>query len=239
MFNIILFVVIILLLPVIDLARRIQALESDVIDRISSAVLCLSSSEGGVIATAIGWDYTADEVLILTNYHTWNVEEFKYCFPPNNRKRKIKEDEHDPVKLKLHNRDFQHEFVVTSKLFSCFDKDEDYAVLKLPRAGFTMPRIRVNLGVAATMHIHVFGYIGHTSELNISAGEVSGLIPHGFTMTPLSAPGYSGAAIIADGHGRAVGYMGGNLDAGKKNNSQHQSYGFRFDQVIIATKRRH
>jgi hypothetical protein len=97
----------------------------------------------------------------------------------------------------------------------------DYAVLKLPRAGYTMPRIRVDLGVAATMHIHVFGYIRHTSELNISAGEVSGLIPHGFTMTPLSAPGYSGAAIIADGHGRAVGYKGGNLDAGKKNNYQY------------------
>jgi hypothetical protein len=229
---------------VIDLARRIKALESDVIDRISSAVLCLSSSEGGVIATAIVWDYTADEVLILTNYHTWNVEEFKYCFPPNkpaprNRKRKIGEDEHDPVKLKLHNSDFEHEFVVTSELFSCFDKDEDYAVLKLPRAGYTMPRIRVDLGVAATMHIHVFGYIGHTSELNISAGEVSGLIPLGFTMTPLSAPGYSGAAIIADGHGRAVGYMGGNLDAGKKNNSQPQSYCFRFGHVMIATKRRH
>jgi hypothetical protein len=37
-------------------------------------------------------------------------------------------------------------------------------------------------------------------------------------MNLLSAPGYSGAAIIADGYGRAVGYMG------KRVNSKHQSY---------------
>jgi hypothetical protein len=100
-----------------------------------------------------------------------------------------------------------------------------------------MPRIPVGLGVSVTLQIHAFGYIGHTRQLNISSGEVSGFIPEGFTMNLLSAGGFSGAAIIADGYGRAIGYMGGNLDKSTKNNSQHQSYGFRFDRVITVTKR--
>ena len=102
-----------------------------------------------------------------------------------------------------------------------------------------MRRIPVSLAVSAsvraTMAVHAFGYIGHTNRLNITGGEVSGFIPEGFTMNLLSAPGYSGAAIIADGYGRAVGYMGGNLDASEDKNSQHRSYAYKFDQVILAT----
>jgi hypothetical protein len=81
------------------------------------------------------------------------------------------------------------------------------------------------------MLIHAFGYIGHTNELTITGGEMTGYIPARFTMNLLSAPGSSGTAIIADGYGRAVGYMGERVD------SKHQSYAFKFDCVIQATNR--
>lgn len=194
------------------------------------------------------WDYTSKDVLLLTNFHTWDDDEFRYCFPPadapaskkrKKRKRKDEEDdEGDPVQLKLHNEDeFEFSFALTSDLFHSWEKEEDFAVLKLPKAHFTMRRIPISLGISLALKIHAFGYIGHTKQFNISGGEVSGLIVEGFTMNLLSAGGFSGAAVLADSYGRAVGYMGSNLDASTDKNSQHQSYGFRFDRVILATKR--
>ena len=113
-----------------------------------------------------------------------------------------------------------------------------YTVLKCtaePR--LLIPYNPVRLDVFVTLKVHAFGYIGYSSQFNISSGEVSSLIPEGFTMTLLSAGGYSGAVIIADTFGRAVGYMGGNLDVNKENNSKDQSYGFKFDRVMIVTNR--
>ena len=59
-------------------------------------MLCLSTADSEVVATAIVWDYTANHVLLLTNYHTWDSDEFRYCFPPkpkkNNKKRKSGEE---------------------------------------------------------------------------------------------------------------------------------------------------
>lgn len=236
-------------------------------------MLCLSmfvSTEDGdredVVATAIVWDYTDNEVYILTNYHTWDDEEFRYCFPPPNEtkpqkgKRKVTdagtkskkkgknnsemddtnddEEKVDPIKLKLYNEyDFSYTFVLSSDMFHRWEKDEDFAVLKLPKSQFTLPRIPICLEISITMKIHAFGYIGHTKVFNVTGGDVASLIPEGFTMNLLSAEGFSGAAILADGLGRAVGYMGGNLDASKKSNSQHQSYAFTFDRVAMVTER--
>ena len=114
-------------------ARPIQNLDQEGIDRISCSVLCLSEIGTGadaVIATAIVWDYTKDDVLLLTNYHTWgDSEDFKYCFPPNkqksskSRKRKAAgSDDADPVKITIHNGDitngeFWREFVITADVF--------------------------------------------------------------------------------------------------------------------------
>eukprot|EP01039_Chlorochromonas_danica_P011368 gene11366-12698_t len=217
---------------------------------IRSSVLILSNEEGEVLATVIVWDYTDSKVLLLTNYHTWDSREYKYCFPPKlpakkstskpkaSRKRKTQQHEDNHVVLTLgNNDDFEHKFIVTSDVFHSWEKDEDFAVLTLPKVGFTMPRIPISLCVSLTLKIHAFGYVGHTKQFNVSGGEISGLLPDGFAMNLLSAGGYSGAAIIADGCGRAVGYMGGNLDASKEKNSQHQSYGYRFDRVFHATGR--
>mmetsp|Transcript_33224 Transcript_33224/g.65964 ORF Transcript_33224/g.65964 Transcript_33224/m.65964 type:complete len:162 (+) Transcript_33224:554-1039(+) len=135
------------------------------------------------------------------------------------------------------NDDFSYELIMDSSVFHSYEKDEDFAVLKIPKDKFTMPRIPISLAVSLTLKIHAFGYIGHSKQFNVSGGEISGLVTEGFTMN-LSAGGYSGAAILADGYGRAVGYMGGNYDASSNKNSQHQSYAFRFDRVIHATGRR-
>ena len=226
------------------------------IDRYSLSVLSVSVCENGnddsMIANAFVWDYTDSEVLILTNYHTWKSEDFKYCFPPEpkqnvghkrkvSRKRKVSDnDDQDPVTIVLRNSDdnFEHKFLVKQDLFKYVDESADFAVLQLPKAGFDMKRIPVSLDIRTTLCIHAIGYVGHTGFFNVTGGEVSGLIPEGFTMNLLSAPGFSGAAIIADYGGKAVGYMGGNLDASNHKNSQHQSYGYRFDKVLLATNRK-
>lgn len=225
------------------------ALSQQLIDRVRSSVLCVSKSDGDVIATAIVWDYTNTDVLLLTNYHTWDSSDFRYCFPPapqttkkstaSKGKRKRKKGEDDkPMVVTFHNNEgFYHKLIVGSSVFHSYEEDEDFAVLKIPKAGFTMPRIAISLEVSLTLKIHAFGYIGHSRQFNVTGGEISGLIPEGFTMNLLSAGGYTGATILADGYGRAVGYMGGNLDASKDKNSQHQSYAFRFDRVIHATNR--
>ena len=220
------------------------------IDRLSLSVLSVSvrekDNEDNLIASAFVWDYTDnDDVLILTNYHTWTCEEFKYCFPPTESKkkggRKRKVTHQDPVQIVLHNADINFEctFVVTGDMFKYCNETQDYAVLQVANDGnFTMPRIPVYLGVSITLRIHAMGYPAHTGSLNVTGGEVSGYITYGFTMNLLSAPGLSGAAIICDSIGRAVGYMGGNLDVSKEKNAQHQSYGFRFDHIISATNRK-
>ena len=108
----------------------------------------------------LGWDYTDSEVLLLTNYHTWDSYEFNYCFPPmspkstskpKGTKRKVNEKDDNNVVLILGNdRDFKHEFVVTSGVFHSWQKDDDFVVLKLPKAGFTMPRIIISLATSLT-----------------------------------------------------------------------------------------
>jgi hypothetical protein len=234
------------------LLKRSQALDEEVIGRIKTAVLCICEAENpeNVLGTALVWDFVDNEVLILTNYHTWS-DEFSYCFPPpspapvtpkNKKKRKQigsdNEGEQDPAQLILRNDlGLSYQFTLTSDLFYRWNLDHDFAVLKLPRNQFHMPRIPVELGTNYAMLIHAFGYIGHTNECTITGGEITGFIPECFTMNLLSAPGYSGAAIIADAYCGAVGYMGRNLDASKRVNSQHQSYAFKFDNVIIATNR--
>jgi hypothetical protein len=203
----------------------------------------MSNDEGEVVATAIVWDYTDSEVLLLTNYHTWDSNEFRYCFPPTKKKtagkRKAEAKEDTPVNLTLNNDDgFEHVFIVTSDIFHSVEEEEDFAVLKLCKAGFTMPRIPISFSVSLTLKIHAFGYVGHTKQFNVSGGEICGFVPEGFVMNLFSAGGYSGSAIIADSCGRAIGFMGGNFDASNEKNSQHQSYGFRFDRVVQATKRK-
>ena len=130
------------------------------------------------------------------------------------------------------------EFDLDSSLFSHYQKEYDFAILSLPSENFNMPRIPITLvGVDLTLKIHALGFIGHHGKYSITDGIVSSIIPGGFTMNLLSAPGFSGAAILADFQGRAVGYMGGNLDCSAAKNAQHQSYAFKFDDVAIATRR--
>jgi hypothetical protein len=232
------------LLAVAD-SSQAQALADEIVDRIRSSVLCVSNEDGDATATAIVWDYTDTEVLLLTNYHTWDSAEFRYAFPPDSamakRKGKRKgghtDDQDVTVRFHYDNGDFSREVTITSSVFCAYAKDEDFAVLKIPRTGFNMPRIPISLNVTLTLKIHAFGYIGHSKQFNVSGGEISGLITEGFTMNLLSAGGYSGAAILVDGYGRAVGYMGGNYDASNNKNSQHQSYAFRFDRVMHDTGR--
>ena len=52
-------------------------------------MLCISDADtNDIIGTAIVWDFTAAEVLILTNYHTWEDGDYTYCFPPMKKKKR-------------------------------------------------------------------------------------------------------------------------------------------------------
>ena len=148
--------------------------------------------------------------------------------------------EKDPPNLRLRDNDkFSHQFVLSSDMFTVWNKDLDFAVLRLPKTEFTMARIPVSCDMSLTEHIHTLGYIlGHLQAFVVTPGEVTILEPEKFYINSLSTPGYSGAAIISDGQGKAIGFMCGNHDASSDVNSHHQAYSYRFDQVVLATKRR-
>ena len=134
-----------------------HALDQSLIARISSSVLSIQTLDRDVIATAVVWDYIDSEVLVLPNYHTWDAPEYKYCFPPKpknfksnkqtdkKRKRTASDLDEDSVRLILTNDGFRREFVVTSELFHSCEENKDYAVLQLPKDGFTMERLPVFL----------------------------------------------------------------------------------------------
>ena len=235
-------------------------MDEEVRNTITSSILCLKQAkdededEGddknadSVISTAIVWDYCGTNVLMLTNYHTWVTEEFRPFFPPlmKARKKKSDSDEEDDnvANVTLYLCDSMGktilEFDLDSSLFSHYHTEYDFAILSLPRKNFNMPRIPITLvGVDLTLKIHALGFIGHDGNYSIADGIVSSIIPGGFTMNLLSAPGFSGAAVLVDVQGRAVGYMGGNVNSSSTTvkNSQHQYFAFKFDDVAIATRR--
>jgi hypothetical protein len=247
-------------------------MSAELIARMKSSVLGLKwkniVGEDEVFATVVVWDFTDSEVLLLSNYHIWNLPEFKSWFPPSKsdggRKKASKScgggkkssksggggkkssksgsggngDEHENEELTLFNVcGFEHKFVLTSEIFLSCDETADFAVLKLPKEGFDMERIPISLDVSLTLKVHSLGYLGHTQKFNVACGEVCSLGELNFTTNIISAEGYSGAAIIADSLGRAVGYMGGNWDSSVQMNSQHQSYAMKFDAVVSATGR--
>ncbi len=185
------------------------------------------------------WDFVGDSVLILTNYHTWE-KDFASVFPPTHKKRKKNKTSDEEIILRLtDSKDFSKQFNLDSSLFSHFDKDSDYAVLKLSSDGFNMQRIPIDLcGIDLTLKVRTIGFVGHHNELSMSFGEVSSVWAGKFSTTLISAPGYSGAAVVSDGYGRAVGYMFGNFDTANMKNSQHQSLAYKFDDLVKATKRR-
>ena len=222
--------------------------------KIESSMLAIKFFNGStweLVATSFVWDFVGDNVLILSNYHTWDSKDFKHLFPPylkiNKNNKKVASDNIDNIELQLVkvNGDVVKEFILCPSIFGICDKDNDFAIMKFSREGFMMKRLPVSLEVGMTMKIHAFGFIGHQEDnitsgcngYNITNGEITALMPNQFYMSLLSAPGYSGAAIVSDGYGHAVGYMYGNLDAGTNKNSQHQSLGFTFDGVLKMVRR--
>lgn len=207
---------------------------------ISSSILSIKNNVGDVVATAFVWNYSTTEVFLLTNYHKWTVDEFNYCFPPSTNKKRTrngnKSSEQDPQHLTLSRDNFEHEFVLESEMFQFYEKEYDFAVLKFPIGGFNMPKIRIRLDDPPNLEVHAVGYIGHNGSFSISSGQVVCAIPEGFGMNMPSTGGLSNAAIIADTSGRAVGYMGVNLNTSWANN-EHLSYAYRFDHLMIVTNR--
>jgi Trypsin-like peptidase domain len=143
------------------------------------------------------------------------------------------------VDIRFKNYDITVDFVLSSDSFSVCDKEHDFAILKFPKERFTMERLPISLmGINYTMHVHAFGYIGHSGQFCVSDGQISVVEAASFGMTFLSAPGYSGAAVVSDGLGRVVGYLYGNVDSSNAINSQHQSLAFKIDRVAEITRRR-
>ena len=61
----------------------------------------------------------------------------------------------------------------------------------------------------------------------IIPAQITGQDRQHLTLSTLSAPGLSGSAIVCTTDGSPIGYLGGGLDSGEKN-QQYQSYGYSF-----------
>lgn len=61
----------------------------------------------------------------------------------------------------------------------------------------------------------------------IIPAEITGQDHQQLTLSTLSSPGLSGSAIVCTTQGTPIGYLGGGLDSGEKN-QQYQSYGYSF-----------
>ena len=84
----------------------------------------------------------------------------------------------------------------------------------------------------STRKVHIFGFPGAVSEFEsihsaIIPAKITGQDGQYLTLSTLSSPGLSGSAIVCTTSGTSIGYLGGGLDSGGKN-QQYQSYGFSF-----------
>lgn len=199
------------------------------------------------MTTAIVWDYTDCDVLLLTNHHSWENTAHQYCFPPTaqatkKRKRKKSDDDNECVTAYVRNDfGFSHRLEIKSEIFYACKASDDFAVLKLPKAGFTMPRIVISQSETPKQETTVIGYSSLTRQLLVSKeqGEIKGLIPLGFTINQLPSAGeFSGAAVVVDDYGHMVGYLGRSSHfASSFWNPQSLPTAFRCDGVMRATKR--
>jgi len=142
------------------------------------------------------------------------------------------EDEKNLVHLTLKSGDFKHDFIVTYGVFYSCDESRDFAVLKLPKDGFTMQRISVGLDVSHTFKVNVFYCSRNIDRISISCGEVSGYFWGGLIVKILCADRFSGAAIIVKGSGEAIGYIGGSYES--RDEVYISYHAFRFDSVLDA-----
>mmetsp|Transcript_22044 Transcript_22044/g.31664 ORF Transcript_22044/g.31664 Transcript_22044/m.31664 type:complete len:183 (-) Transcript_22044:126-674(-) len=122
----------------------------------------------------------------------------------------------------------------------CVSEEKDYAVIKInsPQMASISKRISISYTIAAKMPIRAFGFPGHIhGQAIVINGEITVITCHKFKLSLPSASELSGTAIITDEMGHAVGYLGRPLDASNTNNSQLQSFAFKFDEVATRTHR--
>ena len=176
--------------------------------------------------------------MILTCYHSWKD---LGIFERENKKRKSS-GASDAYIVHIKNKELETlcTEALTRDMFICFSVEKDYAVIKFDSSQMaSVPqRIPISYTIAVTMPIHAFGFPGYKNgQAMVINGEITLIKQNRFQLSLLSAPGLSGSAIIADDSGRAVGYLGGAIDASNNNNSQQQSYAFKFDEVAACTNR--
>mmetsp|Transcript_26202 Transcript_26202/g.37509 ORF Transcript_26202/g.37509 Transcript_26202/m.37509 type:complete len:331 (-) Transcript_26202:445-1437(-) len=190
---------------------------------------------GELCTTGIIWDIIDDSILILTCYHSWKDLGIL-------EKGKKKHSLSDPPIVHIKNNEMNTLFTeaVLRDMFECISYEKDYAVIRFynPQMASILQRIPISYTIAVTMPIHAFGFPGYKDgQAMVIDGEITVIKQNQFQLSLLSAPGLSGSAIIADNSGRAVGYLGGAQDASISNNSQHQSYAYKFDEVAARTHR--
>mmetsp|Transcript_22573 Transcript_22573/g.32452 ORF Transcript_22573/g.32452 Transcript_22573/m.32452 type:complete len:145 (+) Transcript_22573:571-1005(+) len=119
-------------------------------------------------------------------------------------------------------------------MFKYFSKTKDYAVIEFISRKLHSNQFYHGCDDASSC-VWVPGHLN--GQEMFTNGEITSINPHVFQLSFLSAPGLSGSAIAADDSGRAVGYLGGALDASHNSNSQHQSYAFKLDEIASLAKR--
>ncbi len=208
-------------------------LPKDVIDRVWISVICIETEFS--YATGIVFDKAEDSktVYVLSNFHTWDDISYKKILPfdwngkvkmecPSKKRKHTTDAEEISVTLKNHDGKTICHQNMRRDMFHCYDFEDDYAVIKFTFGdSSSIQRIPISYNITETMEVHAFGYVGYLSgnekgNYLITNDEITRINERGFQMSSLSAQGLSGSAIIADKVGRAVGYLGGNIDASKE-----------------------
>jgi len=150
------------------------------------------------------------------------------------RKRKNeKSTDTEVVTIKNREGEILCEETLTKEMFKYFSKTKDYAVIEFISRKLHSNQFYHGCDDASSC-VWVPGHLN--GQEMFTNGEITSINPHVFQLSFLSAPGLSGSAIAADDSGRAVGYLGGALDASHNSNSQHQSFAFKFDEIALTIR---
>jgi len=241
-----------MLVPITSLSNTEQQTIWKYVVRISTVVdgmEYLDESFSGIILRSIkGFSY------VLMNLHSF-IDNGKPMngFPPGyekdfkelhkdlkgsgpKRKRKVKEEEEDPVKICIEKLEkpndkykILYEGVLTKEMIKYASGEYDTLIIYAEFGEKEEDEAPISHGLIPTQHVHLFGFaklFGHTYYC--VGGEVTSVDTRTFYVNSSSISGMSGGAVICDGTSGIIGYIGGGLTS---KDDSFGAYCFRIDLI--------
>jgi len=151
------------------------------------------------------------------------------------RKRKVKEEEEDPVKIRIEKLEkindkykILYEGVLTKEMIKYASGLYDTLIIYAKFGEKEEDEAPISHGLIPTQHVHLFGFaklFGHTYYC--VGGEVTSVDTRTFYVNSSSISGMSGGAVICDGTS-IIGYIGGRLTS---KDDSFGAYCFRIDLI--------